>query len=206
MKMFDKAIELSRQLLQEDPENLVVSVLLGKALMASGFPGHIEEGLALTFESLPQAIASDPDNALLYADLGQALDKAQQLTAITTDVQQTMDDSNRSTVLPYSLPFRRADRAYREALALDPQNTQVLFLMGQHYAFQNRADSSTVYYQRVLDSDPEHRAAQKQLAYQFLRQERIRESALLAEKILRQQLMDADGLYLKGPGRTSAGR
>ena len=150
---WEQSNALYQQALAIDPNYATAwSGLAGNYLTQTGW-GHrpIDEGYTLARETANQALALDPVNALAYAYLAQ-------IEAF------------------YDWDMGAAARNMERALALDPANPEILYMVADLVATLGRSDGAIAIQEYVVNRDPVNPEYQRTLGWFFLCARRLDEA------------------------------
>ncbi|MFJ8077263.1 tetratricopeptide repeat protein [Streptomyces sp. NPDC096176] len=123
-------------------------------------------------ESFRQASEADPEDALVFFNLGTALTHLQRFEEAVVALARALEITPHfvqalntlGTVFLLHGGHQEAARYFQRAIAIDPEYAKAWFNMGQIYEDWQQPDTAREAYQRALDLDPGYQRAQDALA------------------------------------------
>src|SRR5581483_6346573 len=133
-------------------------------------------------ENLQKAVEIDPKNAMLYLDLGQV----QVVKANLPGAEAAFRKARAALAVLYALEGKQ-DRAEEELLTAtrgDPENEQLLHVLGNFYATSRKLNEYEKIYVDLLKRKPDSLVGRKRLAELYLARGDAKNLQLMADEII----------------------
>ena len=160
----NEAESLYRHVLGYDPANTFANHLLGVTLHQKGDP-------QAAIEHIEKALAQDPDNQGMLANLGNAQMAAGRIAEAEETLLHLLETHENhagaliglGNIYIGSGRYEEAEQVYRHALAINPQDFVTFANLGIALQYQEKQDEAKASYQLALDLNPKYVAALKNL-------------------------------------------
>nr|WP_247744053.1 tetratricopeptide repeat-containing sulfotransferase family protein [Shimia sp. R9_3] len=196
---YSACIYLCGRLLEAAPKNAMAHQLTGLAAFQTG---DIERAVT----SLEMALAHDPANQMLLANMVEVLRKAEQL-------DRAIELGQRAIALPSpSVPalanlalayyddgqLEEAKAIHERALVLSPDHIASLNNLGSIARDQKHTDLAISHYKRVLNLAPAHHESRNNLCTVLIERDQLSEALAEAEQVLAHDPKNAEALRNMG--------
>jgi tetratricopeptide (TPR) repeat protein len=182
-KKYPAAVDIARQALLDNPDDVRLIRLQARALR---FSGKTEQGIALLEESIKKH-ADDPSGYIALAQLYSEAERGAQAVRVLQDAQALFPDD---TTIGFELgatydkqkKYADAEAAFKQVLNREPDNAPVLNYLGYMLAERGeRLDESVNYVKKALEIEPDNGSYLDSLGWAYYKADKLE----LAESNLR---------------------
>jgi tetratricopeptide (TPR) repeat protein len=182
-KKYPAAVDITRQALLDNPDDVRLIRLQARALR---FSGKTEQGIALLEESIKKH-ADDPSGYIALAQLYSEAERGAQAVRVLQDAQALFPND---TTIGFELgatydkqkKYADAEAAFKQVLNREPDNAPVLNYLGYMLAERGeRLDESVNYVKKALEIEPDNGSYLDSLGWAYYKADKLE----LAESNLR---------------------
>jgi len=182
-KKYAAAVDVTRQALLDNPDDVRLIRLQARALR---FSGKTDQGIALLEESIKKH-ADDPSGYIALAQLYSDAERGAQAVRVLQDAQARFPND---TTIGFELgatydkqkKFADAEAAFKQVLNREPDNAPVLNYLGYMLAERGeRLDESVNYVKKALEIEPDNGSYLDSLGWAYYKADKLE----LAESHLR---------------------
>jgi tetratricopeptide (TPR) repeat protein len=182
-KKYPAAVEVTRQALLDNPDDVRLIRLQARALR---FSGKTDQGIALLEESIKKH-ADDPSGYIALAQLYLEAERGAQAVRVLQDAQALFPND---TAIGFELgatfdkqkKYADAEAAFKQVLNREPDNAPVLNYLGYMLAERGeRLDESVNYVKKALEIEPDNGSYLDSLGWAYYKADKLE----LAESNLR---------------------
>jgi tetratricopeptide (TPR) repeat protein len=182
-KKYPAAVDITRQALLDNPDDVRLIRLQARALR---FSGKTEQGIALLEETIKKH-ADDPSGYIALAQLYSEAERGAQAVRVLQDAQALFPDD---TTIGFELgatydkqkKYADAEAAFKQVLNREPDNAPVLNYLGYMLAERGeRLDESVNYVKKALEIEPDNGSYLDSLGWAYYKADKLE----LAESNLR---------------------
>ena len=182
-KKYPTAVDITRQALLDNPDDVRLIRLQARALR---FSGKTEQGIALLEETIKKH-ADDPSGYIALAQMYSEAERGAQAVRVLQDAQALFPDD---TTIGFELgatydkqrKYADAEAAFKQVLNREPDNAPVLNYLGYMLAERGeRLDESVNYVKKALEIEPDNGSYLDSLGWAYYKADKLE----LAESNLR---------------------
>jgi len=182
-KKYPAAVDITRQALLDNPDDVRLIRLQARALR---FSGKTEQGIALLEESIKKH-ADDPSGYIALAQMYSEAERGAQAVRVLQDAQALFPDDatigfELGATYDKQKKYADAEAAFKQVLNHEPDNAPVLNYLGYMLAERGeRLDESVNYVKKALEIEPDNGSYLDSLGWAYYKADKLE----LAETNLR---------------------
>jgi tetratricopeptide (TPR) repeat protein len=182
-KKYPAAVDITRQALLDNPDDVRLIRLQARALR---FSGKTEQGIALLEETIKKH-ADDPSGYIALAQLYSEAERGAQAVRVLQDAQALFPDDatigfELGATYDKQKKYADAEAAFKQVLNREPDNAPVLNYLGYMLAERGeRLDESVNYVKKALEIEPDNGSYLDSLGWAYYKADKLE----LAESNLR---------------------
>jgi superkiller protein 3 len=197
--------EQQRSALQQKYQQSVAA-LSAEEYFTRAYNAHENEFYDLAIEYYQKTIASDPNHAIAYYNMGNAyrnLENYQEAIrcyqkAIAIDPKDANAYGNMGTAYDDLKNHQEAIRCYQKAIAIDPKHVYAYYNMGNAYANLKNYQEVIRCYQKAIAIDPQYASAYNNMGIAYDNLENYQEAIRCYQKAIAIDPKDATAYYNMG--------